>query len=48
MVLGINSLLAAHTIDEIFEGKDSIETKCDYCNTYYQILKTEIEKSIKH
>lgn len=48
MVKGLCSLLAAHTLDEIFEGKTDIETKCDYCNTFYQILRTDIESAIKH
>lgn len=48
MVMGVSSLLSAHTLDEIFEGKSDIETKCDYCNTFYQILRTDIEESIKH
>ena len=48
MVMGVSSLLAAHTLDEIFEGKEDIETKCDYCNTFYQILRTDVENSIKH
>jgi molecular chaperone Hsp33 len=48
MIMGVSSLLSAHTLDEIFEGKKDIETKCDYCKTFYQILRTDIENSIKH
>lgn len=44
MVLGVQSLLNTTSIDEIFESDKSIETKCDYCKTYYQIPKTEFLK----
>lgn len=46
MVAGVSSLLGSHTIDEIFLKDESIETKCDYCNTYYQIMKSEILATI--
>lgn len=45
MVSGIVSLLTHHTLDEVFLDKSSIETKCDYCNTYYQIEKSELIRS---
>lgn len=45
MVLGIEGLLKGHTLEEVFEGKDSIETRCDYCKTYYEIPKSTFLKS---
>lgn len=48
MVLGVSSLIKNHTIDEIFEDKSEIETRCDYCKTYYIITRQEIESSIKN
>ena len=47
MLSGVRSLIHSHTIDEIFEDKKEIETKCDYCKTYYIILRDEIESMIK-
>ncbi len=45
MVSGVESLLRGHTVEEIFQGDDSIETRCDYCKTYYKIPKSEFLKS---
>ena len=45
MVSGIEGLLRSTPIDEIFHDDDSIETKCDYCKTYYQIPKSEFLKN---
>ncbi|MCO4792504.1 MAG: Hsp33 family molecular chaperone HslO [Bacteriovoracaceae bacterium] len=47
MLLGITSLVHNHTVDEIFEEKNEIETRCDYCKTYYIIEKKEILKELK-
>jgi molecular chaperone Hsp33 len=47
MLSGVLSLIHSHTVDEIFEDKKEIETKCDYCKTYYIILRDEIESMIK-
>ncbi|MCP4914128.1 MAG: hypothetical protein GY909_13535 [Oligoflexia bacterium] len=48
MLNGIISLASQHSIEEIFEDKDNIETRCDYCKTYYQIDKKELTDLIKH
>lgn len=45
MLSGVESLLRGHTIDEVFREDDSIETRCDYCKTFYQIPKSEFLKS---
>lgn len=46
MVQGIASLTRTEGIDGIFEGKDTIETKCDYCKTHYLITREEIANSL--
>jgi len=38
---GIKTLIRSTSVEHIFEGKSSIETRCDYCKTYYQILKSD-------
>lgn len=43
MVFNLKGLYSAD-IDHLFEGKDSIEIKCDYCRTLYEITKTDILK----
>lgn len=41
-ILGIKS----YSRDELFEdGKDSIETKCDYCHASYEITKDELDEA---
>jgi molecular chaperone Hsp33 len=45
MVSGVDSLLNTTSIDELFKEDDSIETRCDYCKTYYQISKNVFLKS---
>jgi len=47
MLTGVLSLIHSHTVDEIFEDKKEIETRCDYCKTYYIILRDEIESQLK-
>ena len=43
MLSGIRSLInTGSTVESLFEDKDSIELKCDYCKTSYLITKTEI------
>jgi len=46
MVQGVASLTRTEGIDGVFEGKDSIETKCDYCQTHYLITREEITNSL--
>lgn len=41
MIQGIASLLSQYTVDELFQGQPSLETKCDYCHTYYEITQDE-------
>lgn len=50
MVQGVYSLVQSTGVDEIFQRESSIETKCDYCNTNYEISKIEIEnlKKLSH
>jgi molecular chaperone Hsp33 len=48
MVTGIAGLAKNHNIDEVFEGKDSLEAKCDYCKTTYLITKEEIQNLFRH
>lgn len=43
MVSGVLSLVNSTSIKQVFEGLDSIETKCDYCKTFYKIPKDHIE-----
>jgi len=47
MVAGVLSLVNSTSIDHVFEGLDSIETKCDYCKTFYKIPKDHIQALIQ-
>lgn len=43
MIEGLKALsLGEGGLDNIFQGQLSLETRCDYCNTFYEILKSEI------
>lgn len=42
MVLNLKGLYS-HDQEHLFDGKDSIEIKCDYCRKIYNITKQEIE-----
>lgn len=42
MVRSISSLCLSSGINDVFESKDELEAKCDYCKTYYLITKDEI------
>jgi molecular chaperone Hsp33 len=42
MLGSISSLCKSTSIEEIFEGKDQIETKCDYCKTFYLLTKDDV------
>lgn len=46
MLQGVASLVRSEGIDGIFEDKDEIETKCDYCKTFYLITKDEVRTSL--
>lgn len=41
MVLNLRGLYG--DIDELFDGKDTLEIKCDYCRKVYEIQKSEIQ-----
>ena len=46
----VDSLLALGTqtsLEEVFNGDESIETRCDYCKTYYKITQKELLDIIK-
>ncbi len=47
MVSGIASLSHSESLDNLYEGANSIEVKCDYCKTLYQISRDEVEEFIK-
>ncbi|EQC48346.1 chaperonin HslO [Bacteriovorax sp. BSW11_IV] len=47
MVAGVASLCMSHSVEEIFENKDDLEAKCDYCKTHYLITKEEVESATK-
>jgi molecular chaperone Hsp33 len=42
MIEGLKSLELS-TQEDLFQDQDSIETKCDYCQTYYLIVKSDLE-----
>lgn len=43
MAAGIKVLVNTSSVDDVFLGEDSIETKCDYCKTFYQIPAAEFK-----
>lgn len=45
MVSGLVHLSQASSIDGIFEDKNELETRCDYCKTSYLITKDEVRKA---
>lgn len=48
MVMGIAGLVRSGGFEQAFlPHEQSCETKCDYCRTYYQITKKEIEDFLK-
>ena len=46
MVSGIAGLAKTGSMQEVFDNKESLEAKCDYCNTEYLITKDEIKAII--
>ena len=44
MALSLKGLYSGD-LDHLFEGKDSIEIKCDYCRKLYQIARSDLEIS---
>lgn len=46
MIQGIASLTRSEGLDGVFEGKETIETKCDYCQTHYLITRDEVTNSL--
>jgi molecular chaperone Hsp33 len=43
MVLNLRGLYASD-IDHLFDGKDHVEMKCDYCRKIYNITKSDIDQ----
>ncbi len=41
MLAGIQGLLQSSSLDELYKEESELETKCDYCKTYYLIPKSE-------
>jgi molecular chaperone Hsp33 len=44
MALNLKGLYSGD-LDHLFDGKDSLEIKCDYCQKLYHIFREELEKS---
>ncbi len=42
MLQGVASLAHSESIDDVFQKDEALETKCDYCKTYYLITKQEV------
>lgn len=47
MIIGILALLKSTSVEEVFQEDDFIETKCDYCKTFYEMTKTELLKRLE-
>ncbi|EQC44702.1 Hsp33 family molecular chaperone HslO [Bacteriovorax sp. Seq25_V] len=47
MLTGVASVARGTTLNDLFDGKKSLEAKCDYCNTNYLITYEEIEEILK-
>lgn len=47
MVSGIASLSYSESLDNIYESDNTIEVKCDYCKTRYQISREEVEEFLE-
>lgn len=45
MVAGIQSLITNSSVEELYEDQLELETKCDYCKTFYLVPKSEFIKS---
>jgi molecular chaperone Hsp33 len=41
MVMNLKGLYQ-NNLDELFEDKDSVEVKCDYCKTNYEVFKSDL------
>lgn len=48
MVMGVLGLLKSMGKEELFQGKPSLESKCDYCKTYYEITEEEVVKMLEN
>lgn len=42
MVSGVASVANGSSVEELFDGQNTLETKCDYCQTTYSITKEEV------
>lgn len=43
MVSGVAGLCLSHSLEEVFDHKETLEAKCDYCKTAYVITKEEVK-----
>lgn len=47
MISGVAALALSEKVDDIFDGKTSIETNCDYCGSHYQVDKKDVLAQLK-
>lgn len=47
MLMGVAGLTRSTSMEDLFQGDKTIETKCDYCKTYYEITEEEIIEKLK-
>ncbi|MFT6069407.1 MAG: molecular chaperone Hsp33 [Bacteriovoracaceae bacterium] len=47
MLLGIIGLVRSSGFEELMQGDKELETKCDYCKTYYLFPEEEIKEKLK-
>ncbi len=47
MVSGILGLAHSTSMDDVFQADEKIETKCDYCKTFYEITRKEIKETLE-
>lgn len=47
MLLGISGLIRSSGFEEVMQGDKEIETKCDYCKTFYLLTEEEIKENLK-
>ncbi len=47
MLAGISTLAMTEGLDDIFDGKETLETTCDYCHSKYEIWRNEVDSTSK-
>ena len=45
MESGVASLCLTENLDQVFENDQTLETRCDYCKTYYYVEKETVRKA---